>query len=211
VTNAVVLRCPSCGQELPALDADRVWACASCRTALEIEGDALAPRPYRCWRPAGRARDDTVWLPFWRVEHDAEIDCDDARARAAAEDAASAGRSWVRAFWLENAFLLGDPGQAMSAEEHAEHLSDHDLPVCVGARVGSAEALRLAELFVLARADRVADVTPVTLRLVPRETALVAVPFALAERDVVCAVDGRRFRRTTIPDLDAIRATAALR
>lgn len=208
MTNALVLRCPSCGGELPGLDADQAWTCASCRAAYEVEGDALAARPYLRVRPPDGVGHGLVWLPFWRIEHVAEIACDDDRARAAAEDAAAAGRSWVRAFWLENAFLLGDPGQSMTAGDAPEPLDADGLPPCLGTRVTSAEALRLAELFVLARADRVADVSPVTLRLVPRATSLVAVPFVVGELDVVSAFDGRAFRRTTIPDLDEILAAA---
>jgi hypothetical protein len=195
---AVLLRCPDCGSDLPGLDADRAWACPPCGHAWEIEGAALAPRPYRVWRVD--AEGSVVWLPFWRIAYRPEIECGagDFAVRAAIERAAASGRAWVRAFWLDGAFQTGDPGQTLTNAEHAEHLASDRLPVCVGARIGSAEAVRLATLFVLARADREEDVTPAVLRLDVSEAALVAVPFLESGRDLVCAVDGSRCRKSAM-------------
>jgi hypothetical protein len=219
---AVLLRCPNCGSDLPGLDADRAWACAPCGNAWEIDGTALAPRPYRVWRltvdgrvvssshgaeprearrsgsAAGAA--PVVWLPFWRVAYRPEIECGegDFAVRAAIERAAASGRAWVRAFWLDGAFQTGDPGQTLTNADHAEHIEADRLPDCVGARIGSAEAVRLATLFVLARADREEDVTPAVICLDVSETALVAVPFLDAGRDLVCAVDARSYRKSAM-------------
>lgn len=228
---AIVLRCPSCATELPGLDSDRVWACASCGHAWEAEEGRLAPRPYLAWRVPvdGAVVDDApradprvprvsgsvagqgpaVWLPFWRVAFGAEVVCADAAALAAIERAAAPGRAWVRAFRLDGAFQIGDPGRALTEASHEESLAADRLPVCVGARIGSAEAIRLARLFVLARADVEADVTPAELRLAVTETAFVAVPFVASGRDVVCAIDGRSYRRSAMGDLAEVLATAA--
>lgn len=205
---AVVLRCSNCAQELPGADADRAWACAPCATAYEIEGASFAPRPYAAWRvPIDDAdRGGVIWLPFWRIAHAAEIASDDEPARIAVERAVAAGRTWIRAFWLDNAFLVGDAGQTLTKDAHDETLDAASLPRIAGARIPSRDALRLAELFALAAADREADVTPVTLRLVAHATALIAVPFRDAGRDIVCAVDGRAFRKSAVPDLDEIAA-----
>jgi hypothetical protein len=54
---------------------------------------------------------------------------------------------------------------------------------------------------VLARADLVADVTPAELTLHDVETALVAVPFVHSGRDLVCAVDGKAYRRSAMGDI----------
>jgi len=195
---AVLLRCPNCGSDLPGLDADRAWACAPCGHAWELDGAALAPRPYRVWRLS--VDPPVVWLPFWRIAHRPEIECGegDFAVRAAIERAAASGRAWVRAFGLDGAFQTGDPGQTLTNADHAEHIEADRLPECVGARIGSAEAVRLATLFVLARADREEDVTPAVLRLDVSETALVAVPFLDAGRDLVCAVDARPYRKSAM-------------
>jgi hypothetical protein len=199
VTVAIALRCPNCGHDLPGLDGDRAWACAPCAHAWEVEGTSLAPRPYRAWRLASAP--GAVWLPFWRIAYEANVECADARALGAVSDVAASRRAWVRAFRLDGAFLVGDPGQGLTARDASdEALDDRDLPECVGSRIGSREALRLAELFVLAAADRIADVTPVRLVLSLREATLVAVPFLDAGRDLVCAATGARYRRSALPD-----------
>lgn len=204
---AVVLRCPSCGRELPGLDADRVWTCVPCAQAFEVEDGRLVARPFRMW--AAPADGPVVHLPFWRLEHTAEIASADDAARRAAEEAAASGRSWIRAFSLRGAFAMGDPGRFLTEASHPERLEAAPLPVCLGARIESRDAVRVAELLLLARADRVADVTPVTLRLDVREAVLVAVPFVVAGLDVVCAVDARAIRRAALPDAEALLATAS--
>ena len=203
---AIVLRCPECGVELAGLDADQAWACPSCGNAWEVEGDRLAPRPYRVW--ALGAEGVVAHLPFWRIECTADVVSDDPAARAAAEAAAAAGRVWVRAFGLRAAFAVGDPGEMLTFAAHAERIEGGPLPVCVGARIGSREAVRIAELLILARADREVDVSPVTLRLDVREIALVAIPYVDAGPDLACAADGRSFRKSAFPDCEAILAAA---
>jgi hypothetical protein len=200
---AIVLRCPECGRELPGLDADRVWTCAPCARAWEIDGARLAPRPFCVWRPPGGPAAESAlrWLPFWRVAYRIEVDCPEPPLRDAILRAAASGRAWVRAFRLDGAFQVGDPGQVLTEGDHAEHLEAAGLPECVGARLGSAEAVNLARLFLLARADREIDVTPAEVRLEATETALVAVPFAEDGRDLVCAIDARSYRRSAMGDL----------
>ena len=196
---AIVLRCPQCGTELLGHDADRAWVCVSCAHVWEVVGRELAARPYRVWRLD--AGGPAVWLPFWRVQFRAEIECDDAHVRETVEQVAARGGAWVRAFWLDGAFQMGDPGQALTDTDTDETLASDRLPAITGIRISSAEAVRLAELFVLASADKIADVSPVTLRLHVQETALVAVPFRDDGRDVVCVTDGHAFRKAAIPDL----------
>jgi hypothetical protein len=204
VSLAVLLRCPNCGNDLPGLDDDRAWACPPCARAWEVEDGRLAERPYRAWRVP--AEGEGVWLPFWRIAYEPRVAGSDARAVAAVESATASRRAWVRAFRLDGAFSIGDPGQSITSLDAPEVLDARDLPVCAGTRIGSAEAAQLARLFALAAADRIADVTPVTLDLDVRELMLVAVPFVDAGRDLVCPVDGRPLQKRTFPDLVAIAA-----
>ena len=61
-------------------------------------------------------------LQQFGIAHEARVVSEHAAARDAVLWAARAGRTWVRSYWLDNAFLLGDPGQVLSRAEGAEDL-----------------------------------------------------------------------------------------
>lgn len=196
---AVALRCPLCGTDLPGLDADRVWTCAPCRAAWEVEDGALAPR--RFVEYAAPFDGDVVRLPFWRIGYDAVVECAAAEPAAAMERATALRRAFVRAFRLDGAWVVGDPGQSLTTHAFDEVLCDRPPRACPGGVLGSADAIRLAGLFVLAAADRIADVTPVRFELVPTSLEYVSVPFRACGDSLECPWIGRRYLRRAFPDL----------
>jgi len=195
----LLLRCARCGGGLDGGDGDRAWTCPRCATAYEPRGGRLVEVPCRTL-VLGR-RDGGVPLPFWRVTFTPRIEAPTLLVRTALEEVSAAGRAWVRAFWMSGAFHIGDPGQKLTETPFDEALAEESVLPAAGVRVSSAEALRLAELFLLAAADRRADVTGARLSLDAPSFDLVAVCFRREGDDVVSPVDGARWRRVTVPDL----------
>jgi len=196
---ALLLRCAHCGGSLDGADGDRAWTCPRCAAAFEVATGRLVEVPCRAL-VLGRERGDTA-LPFWRVRFTPEIEGPTLPVRRALEEVSAAGRAWVRAFWMIGAFHLGDPGQKLTEAAFDETLADDRTLPGAGVRVSSADALRLAELFLLAAADRVADVTDASVTLLDPSVELVVVSFASEGEDLVSPVDGARWRRSTVPDL----------
>jgi hypothetical protein len=199
----LLLRCARCGGALDGGDGDRVFTCPRCAAAFEPRSGALAEVPLRSLvlgrsaRGAGRA----AALPFWRVTFTPQIEAPSLPLREALEDVSSAGRAWVRAFWMSGAFHVGDPGQRLTEARFDETLAADGTAPSAGVRVGSAEALRLAELFLLAAADRRADVTGARLVLADPAFELVTIAFLREGEDLVSPVDGARWRSVIVPDL----------
>lgn len=199
-TSAVLLlRCARCGGGLDGGDGDRAWTCPRCAAAYEPRAGRLVEVPCRTLVLGRRAGD--LPLPFWRVTFTPRIEAPTLPLRTALEEVSAAGRAWVRAFWMSGAFQIGDPGQKLTETAFDEALADEATLPAAGVRVGSAEALRLAELFLLAAADRRADVTDARLFLDDPAFELVSVVFRREGDDLVSPVDGARWRRVTVPDL----------
>lgn len=195
---AVALRCPNCGGDFAGFDADRVWTCASCRAAWEVEDGALAPR--RFVEYAAPFDGDVLRLPFWRIGYDPVIECAEAEPAQAVARATSLRRAWVRSFRLDGAWVVGDPGQALTSLEFDEIESDRPPRPCPGGVIGSADAMRLASLYVLAAADRIADITPVKFELVPTSLEYVALPFRVLGDSIESPWIQRRHLLRALPD-----------
>jgi len=196
---ALLLRCAHCGGGLDGGDGDRAWTCPHCAAAFEVADGRLAEVPCRAL-VLGRDRGDAA-LPFWRVRFTPQIDGPTLPVRRALEEVSSSGRAWVRAFWMIGAFHLGDPGQKLTETAFDETVAEDRVLPGAGVRVSSADALRLAELFLLAAADRRADVTDASVALLDPSVELVVVSFRTEGADLVSPVDGARWRRSTVPDL----------
>lgn len=203
----ILLRCDACGLVLSGLDSDRAWTCVPCGAAFEERGGRLVRLPYRALVLAPRPGPaGSVALPFWRVAFTAHVSGPNPVVRNALAAAAGAGRAWVRAFWMAGAFHVGDPGVHLTEASFDESLTDERLPACRGVRVASADAVRLARLFLLARADRTADISGADVVLDGVATTLVAVRFALHEGEIESPVDGTRWRRKTLPGVGPARS-----
>ncbi|MGD8375538.1 MAG: hypothetical protein PVF68_05305 [Acidobacteriota bacterium] len=62
----VPLVCPTCGDDLPALEDDVAFACGRCRVGLELADRGLQPRALRL--VAGAGRPGGFHLPFWELD-----------------------------------------------------------------------------------------------------------------------------------------------
>lgn len=210
------LRCGVCGAALGGLATDVAWICPPCGAAWEAETDAGGTRLVRRASflleppPAAVAAARVVWLPFWRIELDAEV-ADDPSAAAGrgsgaltreAVAAVARRRVFVRAFWMRNAFTIGDPGLLLTTADFQEvRIEDVPSPALTGIAIGSADAARLAELFVLRIVDSARDVCGVRLRSEAATVHLVLVPFADLGDILVCPATGHSFARALLDDL----------
>ena len=206
--SVLALRCGRCGEELRGLDGDRAFCCAPCATAWEVEDGRFVARPFRALEPVIGGKGERLWLPFWRLGVSVHAEGENRAACDALRAVAAVGRAWVRAFWLTSAFYVGDPGQRMTGAGFEERLRADALPCCAGTRLGSSEAMQLAELFLLAAADRSADITGVKAHFDFTERALVAVPFRLFEGDAYNMTDGFGYSPRALSDLAALRERA---
>jgi hypothetical protein len=198
--SVVALRCPSCGRDLPSAAFDRAWTCAPCARAFEVDDGRLAERDVAVAVVDAERPRDAVHLPFWRFVVDVDVAGGSPAARTEVAAWTRNRPLWVRAFRQRGAFLAGDPGQALTQSGAEVRLRRGDLPAIVGARTTSREALVLAERFVLAAADRAADVTGVRVALHVRETCLVAVAYEPRGDSLVSTIDGGAIARRALPD-----------
>lgn len=210
------LRCRICGAALGGLATDVVWICPPCGAAWEAETDAGGTRLVRRASflleppPAAIAAARVVWLPFWRIELDSEVTDEPSAAGRRAADAltreavaaVARRRVYVRAFWMRNAFTIGDPGLTLTAAEFPEvRIEGVPFPALTGIAIGSADAVRLAELFVLRIVDSARDVGGIRLHSNPASVHLVLVPFADLGDLLVCPATGHSFPRARLDDL----------
>lgn len=212
----VALRCGNCGEPLGGLSTDVVWVCAPCGAAWEAEtSDGVARLVRRpCFLleppPGAVAAARVAWLPFWRVELDAQAETGSAeggvrRPDPRALDAvthAALNRVWVRAFWMRNGYHAGDPGLVLTDARFPEvRIERGPFPVVTGIAIGSADALRMAELVVLRIADRTRDVAGVRLRTNGATVHLALIPFCDLGESLVCPATGRANSRALFEDL----------
>lgn len=215
----VALRCGNCGAALGGASTDVAWLCAPCGTAWEAEVSGGTARLVRrpCFLleppPGAVAASRVVWLPFWRVELEADAVSAGGGLRQRDVDAYDAvmnvvtQRVWVRAFWMRNGHNIGDPGLALTQAAFPEvRVETGPFPAAGGVAIGSAEAVRMAELFALRIADLQQDVAGLRLRTTGARFELALVPFGDLGESVVCPATGRSFRRALLEDLPPPRA-----
>ena len=201
------LQCPACGRAMPSLDTDVVWGCQSCECAYELEEETLVRR--KLIRIAPPATSDTgllLYLPFWRVMLAARAAGGEHTAAATVAELMSERPAWVRAFAMRGAFHCGDPGQLLSEHGWQEERAAGPVPPCLGARLPSAEAVKLARWLLLNRADRKRDVSGIEIDIALGELHLALLPLALdkeSERVQLLHAFGS-YRRETLLDLPAI-------
>lgn len=200
------LRSPDGVRRLHGLGGDCVFSAPGERTVYELEGGSLHARPLLAMRseraPAGRL----AWLPFWRVRFDARVSGEGPGLtvveRVFREDA-----GFVRAFSLQNAHYVGDPGLGLTLAGPEAAAVEGPPPVCLGARLPSSEAVTIARLYLLEKADRAADVTGVRALTEVARLELVMIPFDRHQGWLELMVGpGTRFREGTVVDLAGIDA-----
>lgn len=204
------LRSPDGARRLYGLDGDCVFSVPGEASVYELEGATLVARPLRAARPERPPEGRLLWLPFWHVRLRAEVS-GQGPGRAAAEKVFLEDAGYVRAFSLQNAHYVGDPGLGLTLTGWRATLQEGPPPVCLGARLPSREAVDIARLFLLERADRGADVTGVRVQTVLERLELLMLPFDRAEASLRLLVGpGTRFRDVTLADLAGIDATLEL-
>ena len=203
----LALRCPRCGLPLDGADNDVAWICGPCGVGVEAElrgaEASLRERPVFLIVPPDGApfASPIATLPFWRLALRIHATGPDGAAVSAVQ-AAARDRIYVRAFWLRNGFIIGDPGIALTDAEFSEvRARGPGVPATRGIAIGSTDAARLGELFVLRAADRVRDVASVLVRTEVLSVELALIPFAVVDDALVCPVTGRQLRRELFDEL----------
>lgn len=198
---------PDGARRLYGLDGDAVFAVPGEAVAYELEGGSLVPRPLRAAAPERPPAGRLSWLPFWRVRFHAQVSGQGAGA-SAVERVFLEDSGFVRAFSLLNAHYVGDPGLGLTLTGYTSTPVDGPPPVCLGARLPSAEATAIARLYLLEKADRVMDVTGVRVEAVVSSLELFMLPFDRTDHFLHMLVGpGTRFREETLVDLRGIELT----
>lgn len=208
----VALRCGRCGASLGGFDTDVAWVCSACGAAWEADASGpsavLVPIDASVLVPPGRRAPRTVLLPFWRVTLDALAVpatsgdlVEPHPGTVAAVNTVAGRRVWVRAFWMRNAFVIGDPGLELTTANWEETRGPVERGIVAqGVAIASGEAVRLAELFALKIVDAAADVAGIELRTRSAHCELVFVPFADAGNLIICPVSGTSYARAVFDD-----------
>jgi hypothetical protein len=196
----VALVCPECQSRLRAPPGDVVFFCERCRQVSEAHDGRLALRELVTLDAGGTP--GVVRLPVWRfgvaVAYSGEPDVVEGLERAARPD-----RVFVAAFRQRNAMAFGDMGMLLTAKPPT--LVESDPEPFSGAALRSAEAARLIEPMVLARADRVRDVTGVEVEVSVESVSLVTVPARDEGNALVDMALARRWPRAAFLDAEALR------
>ncbi len=204
---ALRLMSPTSARRLFGLDGDRVFSAPGENVAYEVEQGQLSARPLTAATPQRSAKGAVFWLPFWRVRFAAEVSGTGSGVQAV-ETAFRGKSAYVRGFSLVNALYVGDPGLSLTLEAFEPQLRVDAPPVCLGVRLSSAEAADIARLFLLEKADRVADVTGVRVTAEVERLELLMVPFDRHDRCLELLVGpATKFREETIIDLKGMEET----
>lgn len=204
---ALRLESPKSHRRLFGLDGDRVFSAPGEALAYELVGSDLAPRRLSAVRPVRPPEGVLVWLPFWRVRFAAEVSGDGSGV-SVLRSVFESSNAYVRGFTLLNALYVGDPGLGLTLDGFEPGAREEIPPVCLGVRLPSQEALSIARLFLLEKADRISDVTGARVQVEVAELELLLVPFDRSNRFLQMLVGpATRFREETVVDLRGMDQT----
>lgn len=201
---ALRLQSPDTDRRLFGLDGDCVFSAPGASVAHELVGVDLCARELLAAQPSRAVEGLLFWLPFWQVRFRAEVS-GEGPAVAVVQTVFDSSRAYVRAFSLVNALYVGDPGLGLTLEGVELEAREGPPPVCLGARLPSREAVTIARLFLLEKADRISDVTGARVKAEVAELRLMMIPFDRRDRSLHLLVGPpTRFREETVVDLRGI-------
>lgn len=197
--------CPNCGWDMPGERKSEVLPCPSCNRVWQVEGRRFVELPFAAMEGEG-----DIALPFWKVEAEVEgVELESFSELAELANLPVNSRDEWReqkpAFWapafrtrpglflrLARQLSLRPPGEEMSARVPEGTLH----PVTVGP-AAAAESIKLT------LADAAAprrDILPLLggLKITPRETKLVYLPFTTRGGDLVQKRYGISLRRNAL-------------
>jgi|GEM_PF-3956848 len=220
------LKCKRCGQPLPGLPQDVVFVCADCGMAFpfsfhlnlrqdvrgeQVDLDSPAARligeyegrpDYRVFVWAEPHVGAQPCLPFWLFTVRPGFDTADAQKKSRYEVLCRDLYPLVPAFNFHGLQYIGSPGQELSLDRRPL-LADGHVPLRGAAR-DPFTAFVMAWHLILRQADRLADISNVTMSVRHTETALVAVPFTVTGDRLMFPFSERRYPVCYFDDLPAL-------
>ncbi|MFO8074207.1 MAG: hypothetical protein R6V85_20285 [Polyangia bacterium] len=205
------LECPECGNPLSGLRYDVLFGCTSCGLAFCFESEQR--RAFRVRRAAAEIErpGPRLYLPLWELRVQSAVPAADRARESLVGLATSIERLWVSGFRTRHPQLFKDPGRELSGRR-IEASEDPDPPArqpLLGACRGPATLERRAELYVLDRLDKRADITRLDIELKVGEMRLWQVPFAVEREKLVELLAGTALPRHLFEDLPEIERALA--
>ncbi len=205
------LECPECKRPLSGLRYDVLFGCTSCKLAFCFENDKRRAFRVRFAAAEIERPGPRLYLPLWELRIESAAPAADRARESLLDLASSIERLWVGGFRTRHPQLFKDPGRELS-ERGIEASEDPDPPVrqpLLGACRGPETLERRAELYVLDRLDKRADITKLGIELKVGEMRLWQVPFAAKEGRLVELLAGTALPRHLFEDLPEIERALA--
>lgn len=204
----LVLRCPACRTPLPAASNDVAFRCPQCGRGWEITSTGLVERPALYVMPPKRTSQPLLYLPYWSfsvVARAAPRGIADAAQLTARDRAARYRRAFVSAYAIYRPTYIGEWGLVYTRlQPDWESRSGHG-PEAPGAAISSNDARKIAQHYILAEIDRMADLATLAVDLAVNEAQLWAIPaYDLGER-IRCPWTRGELPAAVLDDLSEIR------
>ena len=198
----IPLVCPSCGSDLAGPDSVRMFYCANCCTAHDLEAGESTKVSFADsqFLLAG----DIIFLPFWHFDAAIDLRSQDPKKMRELAAAPRIDRIWVAAFAMRNATVFGDPGFILTQRQTDwRPRPDGHL---AGADLSEKGAEAIARYFALSMIDKRVDITGVDAGITLTDPHLVGVPFEDAGEKLMDGLAGNSFDHRLVSDIAAIRA-----
>lgn len=204
----IVLRCRACRTELPAASNDVAFRCPQCGRGWEIAGGELTERP-ALYVPAPQgAPHPALYLPYWSftVAASAKPSGMGGEAQLTARDrAAKYRRAYVSAYAVYRPTYVGEWGIVYTRMQPDWETRHGHGPESPGAAIGSKDAVKIAEHYILAEIDRAADIGGLDIELQFGKPELWAIPCHDLGELIRCPWSRAELPAGALDDLSEIR------
>jgi hypothetical protein len=204
----LVLRCQACRTRLPAASNDVAFRCPQCGRGWEISAAGLGEWPALYVMPPKRTAQPLLYLPYWSftvVARAGPKRIADAAQLTARDRAARYRRAFVSAYAIYRPTYIGEWGLVYTRlQPEWETRSGHG-PEAPGAAISSDDAQKIAQHYILAEIDRMADLGTLDVGVTVSDPELWAIPaYDLGDR-IRCPWTRGELPAAVLDDLSEIR------